>query len=142
MVFKFRVLSILANCSVPDSSVGKEPTCNAGDSSLTAGSGRSAGEGIGYPLQYSGLENSMDYIVHGVSKNQTRLSDFHFQSLDSVNLCPNSMLNSPLLKPLHTYAHNLSIKGLQFCCFEKDLWLCLWARHSPRGRFSSNRQRI
>ena len=36
------------------------------------------GEGKGYPLQYSGLENSMDYIVHGVAKKQTRLSDFHF----------------------------------------------------------------
>ena len=37
----------------PDSSVGKESTCNAGDPSLIPGSGRSAGEGIGYPLQYS-----------------------------------------------------------------------------------------
>ena len=36
-----------------DSSVGKESACNAGDSSLIPGSGRSAGEGIGYPLQYS-----------------------------------------------------------------------------------------
>ena len=35
----------------------------------------------GYPLQYFGLENSMDCIVHGVTKNQTRLSDFHFLSL-------------------------------------------------------------
>ena len=35
----------------------------------------------GYPLQYSGLENSMDCIVHGVTKNQTQLSDFHFASL-------------------------------------------------------------
>ena len=38
------------------------------------GSGRSAGEGIGYPLQYSGLENSMDYRV---AKSRTRLSNFH-----------------------------------------------------------------
>ena len=37
----------------PDSSVGKESTCNAGDPSLIPGSGRSAGEGIGYPRQYS-----------------------------------------------------------------------------------------
>ena len=44
-------------------------------------SGRSAGEEIGYPLQYSGLENSMDCIVHGVTKSQTRQSDFHFISL-------------------------------------------------------------
>ena len=41
------------------------------------GLGRSLGEGKGYTLQYSGLENSMDYIVHGVEKSQTRLSDFH-----------------------------------------------------------------
>ena len=39
--------------SLPDSSVGKESACNAGDPSLIPGSGRSAGEGIGYPLQYS-----------------------------------------------------------------------------------------
>ena len=43
------------------------------------GLGRSAGEGKGYPLQYSGLENAMDCIVHEVTKSQTRLSDFHFQ---------------------------------------------------------------
>ena len=41
---------------------------------------RSPGERNGYPLQYSGLENSMDSIVHGVTKNQTQLSNFHFLS--------------------------------------------------------------
>ena len=40
--------------------------------------GKSPGEGNGYPLQYSGLENSMDCIVHGVTKSWTQLSDFHF----------------------------------------------------------------
>ena len=44
----------------------------------TPGLGRSPGEKKGYPLQYSGLENSIDCIVHGVTKSQTRLSDFHF----------------------------------------------------------------
>ena len=39
------------------------------------------GEGTGYPLQYSGLTNSMDCIVHGVTKSGTRLSDFHFEFL-------------------------------------------------------------
>ena len=53
----------------PDNSVGKESTCNAGDPSSIPGSGRSPGEGIGYPLQYSGLENSMDSIVYGVVKS-------------------------------------------------------------------------
>ena len=66
-----------------DSSVGKESTCNAGDPSSIPGSGRSSGKGIGYPLQYSCLENSMDRgawkaTVHGVTKSRTRLSDFHF----------------------------------------------------------------
>ena len=42
--------------------------------------GRSPGEGNGYPLQYSGLENSMNYIVHGVTKSQKRLTDFHSHS--------------------------------------------------------------
>ena len=43
----------------PDSSVGKESTYHAGELSLIPGSGRSVGEGIGYQLQFSGLENSM-----------------------------------------------------------------------------------
>ena len=48
------------NKGFPDSSVGKESTCNSGDPSSIPRSGRSAGEGIGYPVQYSGLENSRD----------------------------------------------------------------------------------
>ena len=102
----------------PHSLVGKESACNAGDSSWILGSGRSTGEGIGYPLQdswaslvaqlvknlpamretqvgslgredapgegkgyqlqYSDLENSMDCIVHGVTKSWTLLSKLHF----------------------------------------------------------------
>ena len=61
----------------PDSSVGKESASNAGDPGSIPGSGKSPGEGIGYPHQYSGLENSMDCIVLAVSKSQTRLNDFH-----------------------------------------------------------------
>ena len=52
-------------------SVGKESTCNAGDLGSIPGLGRSPGEGKGYPLQYSGLGNSMDCIVHVVLKSQT-----------------------------------------------------------------------
>ena len=64
-------------------SAGKESACNVRDLGLIAGWGRFPGEEKGYPLQYSGLENAMDYIVHGVTKSQTRLSDFHFQSKSS-----------------------------------------------------------
>ena len=44
-------------------------------------------KGTCYPLQYSGLENSMDCIVHGVTKNQTRLTDFHFDFQDVSWAC-------------------------------------------------------
>ena len=58
--------------------LAKNLACNADDPSLFPGSGRSPGEGIGYPLQYSGLEKSMGCIVHWVANSQTRLSNFHF----------------------------------------------------------------
>ena len=104
-------VSTMIDPDFPDSSVGKESICNAGEPSSIPGSGRSAGEAIGlptpiflgfpfgsagkesarnagglgsipglgrspeeekgYPLQYSGLENSMDCVVHGVAKSQT-----------------------------------------------------------------------
>ena len=65
----------------PRGLVVKNPPASArdtGDLGLIPGSGRSPGGGKGYPLQYSGLENSMDWIVRGVAKGRTRLSDFHF----------------------------------------------------------------
>ena len=49
-----------------------------GDLGSVPGLGRSPGEGKGYPLQYSGLENSMDCIIHGVKKSWTQLAEFHF----------------------------------------------------------------
>ena len=62
----------------PCGSAGKESACNAGDLGLIPRLGRFAGQGKGYPLQYSGLENSMDCIIHGIAKSQTLLIDFHF----------------------------------------------------------------
>ena len=61
-------------------SAGKESSCSAGDLGSIPGLGRSLGDGDtqnGYPLQYSGLENSMNSTVHGVAKSRTRLSNFH-----------------------------------------------------------------
>ena len=81
--FKFNLKLINTNLNIrefPGSSVSKESACNAGDLGSITGLGRSPGEGKGYPLQYSGLKNSMDCIVHGVPRSQTRLSDFHFTS--------------------------------------------------------------
>ena len=59
----------------PDRSVSKESACSAGDPGSFPGLGRSLGEGKGYPLQYSGLDNSMDCIAHGVAKRRTRPTD-------------------------------------------------------------------
>ena len=55
----------------PCGSVGKESTCNAGDLGSIPGLGRCPGEGNSYLLQYSGLKNSMDCIVHEVAKSRT-----------------------------------------------------------------------
>ena len=118
------VLNFALCRSFPDSSVVKESTCNTGDPGSIPGSGRSSGEGItcplqyswtslvaqlvknppatretwiwslgwedplekgtSYPLQYSGLENSMDCIVHGVTKSWTQLSNFHLLYVTTV----------------------------------------------------------
>ena len=60
-------------------SADKESTFNVGDLGSIPGLGRCPREGKGYPLQYSGLENSMDCIVHGVAKTWTQLRNVHFQ---------------------------------------------------------------
>ena len=117
MLFPLKWWTTVYHWGFPDSSVSKEFACNAGDPGSIPGSGRSAREGIGYPLQCSWAslvaqpvknlpamretwvwslgwedplekekaptpvflpENSMDCIVHGVTKSQTWLSDFHF----------------------------------------------------------------
>ena len=59
-------------------SAGKKSAHHVGDLGLIPGLGRSPGEGKGYPLQYSGLENPMDCRVHGVAKCWTRLSGVHY----------------------------------------------------------------
>ena len=63
---------------LPCDTAGKESACNAGNLGLIPALGRSPGEGKGYPLQYSGLENPMDCIIHRVAESQTGLSNFHF----------------------------------------------------------------
>ena len=62
----------LKNRGFPGGSAGKESACNAGDLASIPGLGRSPGEGKGYPLQYSGLENSMNFIVHGVTQKKKK----------------------------------------------------------------------
>ena len=83
MIFKlhrerFRFIGHYISLGFPCGSAGKESTYSVGDLGSISGLGRFPGEGKGYPLQYSGLENSMDSIVHGVAKSQMWPSNFHF----------------------------------------------------------------
>ena len=80
---------LLASEGFPGGSAGEESACNVGDLGSVPGAGRSPGEGNSI-LQYSGLENSMD-TVHGVAKNQTRLSDFHQLRILSDGIFPTAL---------------------------------------------------
>ena len=97
----------------PGGSAGKESTCNVGDLGLIPGLGRSPGEGIGYPLQYSGLENSMYCIAHRVTKSRTWVNDFHFHY---ESYSPQSLYD--LVFSLHKWGNDApaaAAKSLQSC---------------------------
>ena len=79
-------ISTTSDMDFPDSSVSKESTCNVGDPGSIPRSGRYCAEGKGYPCQYSGLENSMDSLVHGATTSQTRPSNFHFSDMEIIPL--------------------------------------------------------
>ena len=81
----------------PGGSDGKESACSVEDLGLIPRLGRSPGEGNSYPLQYSGLEHSMDHIVHGVSKSRTWLRDFDFWLIQECE----AYLETGLLKSGH-----------------------------------------
>ena len=89
--FFFVVVKHISFCFINAcGSPGKESSCNEGDLDSIPVLGRSPGEGKGYPLQYTGLEDSMDCIVHGVAKCWTQLNGFHvtahqlFSSLSNI----------------------------------------------------------
>ena len=86
LIFQVGQASLFAVCLFPCDSAGKESISNVGDLGSVPRLGRFPGEGKGYPLQLSGLENSMDCIVHGITKRQTWLSNFHFSVLWDVFL--------------------------------------------------------
>ena len=77
------MFSYLFSCGLPGGSDDKDSGCNARNPGLIPGSGRFPREVNGNPFQYSCLENPMDRggwqaTVHGVTKSQTQLSDFHY----------------------------------------------------------------
>ena len=95
----------------PCGSTGKESACNEGDLGSIPGLGRYSGEGKGYPLQDSGLENSMDCTVHGVAKSWTQLSDFHFHPfipLSSITIISAITITFSALSPTMSFAFYLT----------------------------------
>ena len=101
----------------PGSLAGKESVCNVGDLGSIPGFGRSPGEGSGYPLQYSDLENCMDCIAHGVTKSQVQLSNFHFhfhEGLVEASLLPSTRkFNIEAVETLGYFCVVHIMKGLQ-----------------------------
>ena len=74
----------------PCGSAGKESNCNTGDLGSTLGLALPPGEGKDYPLQHSGLENSVDCVVHGIAKSPTQLEQLSL-SLSSTQSFPVNM---------------------------------------------------
>ena len=96
----------------PCGSAAKESTCNVGDLGSIPGLGRSPGEGNGHPLQYSGLENSMDCLVHGVAKRDTteQLSlSFFYYGCPVLRTVSNSGLFKDITQKLEIGASELNL---------------------------------
>ena len=104
-------------------SADKEFVCNAGDLSLIPLLGRSSGQGNGYPLHYSGLENSMGCIVQGVANSWTRLSDSH---LHSHFLMVNLILNLVDMFLQYIKAHTLSLFYIIYMERKKCFYICIY----------------
>ena len=111
---------IFQEMGFPCGSAVNESTCNAGDLSSIPGLGRCPGEGKDYPLQYSGLENSMDCIVHGVSKSWTQLSDFHFHTFLCMK-CSLGIFN--FLEEISSLSHSIVFLYFFFSLFTSEGFL-------------------
>ena len=95
---------------------------------LIPGLGRFPGEGKGYPLQYSGLKNSMDCIVHGVSKSWTRLSDCHFHLLNHTLLISLWLIFGELMFNFRACIYRYPY-GARLDCVARLLYCCLVISH-------------
>ena len=93
----------------PCGSAGKESACNAGDLGSIPGLERSPGEGKGYPLQYSGLENSMDCIVHGAQRVRHNWETFTFKQLKQ-KIAKRIGTHPTVTEGLHWYKHILKVQ--------------------------------
>ena len=105
----------------------KKSACNVGDLGSIPGLGRSPGEGKGYPLQYSGLENSMECMVHGVAKSQTQPSDYarNIKGVDS--------LSARILSPIQAHQPTDGQKVVEGLACDRPCLLLQGPPVSPAG---------
>ena len=122
----------------PGGSEVKVSAWNAGDLGLIPGLGRSPGEGKGYPLQYSGLENSMDCIVHGVPKSGTGLSNLKNKNKKRHYKHMAASLKWDWCHYLMSLSHMQSNKPiLNWQSQRKDLWLGFGLQSGMRIKLKS-----
>ena len=113
----------------PGGSAGKESACNAEDPSLIPGLGRSIGEGKVYPLQYSGVENSTDCIVHGVTKSWTRTERLSLHLLRYIHLLCSSFIYQL------TFNHRFPLNSENiFCVFDTVIFKKLRVQQGPDSK--------
>ena len=117
----------------PDSSVGKESACNAGDPGPIPGLGRSPEEVKGDPLQCSGLENSMGCIVHRVAKSRTQLRNFQFHFPTSP-LCPRTRSRSNLKSWLTLFTRAMRARGRQRTLPKRPVLETEFQEQEPRAQ--------
>ena len=116
---------LFSKSSFPCGSAGKESAHKAGDLGSIPGLGRFPGEGKGYPLQYSGLENSMNCIFHGGAKSWTRLSKFHFHCTFNKCITLGKRTNvGPLTMCINRY--KLQIKLQKCSALDKHTFIAMW----------------
>ena len=129
----------------PCGSAGQEATWNAGDLGSIPGLGRSSGEGKGYPLQYSGLKNSTNCIVHGVAESDTTewLSNIHFSHLELVEAIA-TKTNSQSLLGKTTWLCKVSIVAILYIGkteassqYFKNSWQKHFKKKTFQNRFSN-----
>ena len=108
--------------SFPCGSAGKESTCNAGDLGFIPVLGRSPGEGKGYPFQYFGLENAMDYTVHGILQaripEQVALSfsrgSFQSKNRTGVSCIAGGFFTNWAIREVHSWLHILVLTLINY----------------------------
>ena len=108
------ICALLPQNSFPDSSVGKESTCNAEDLGLILGLGKSPGEGKGYQLQYSCLENSVDLYSPWVRKELDRTERLSLSTSHKISTLPETALG----KETTEKTGKTNLKGIYYCTFQ------------------------